>query len=201
MPPLEPPRITTLRLTDNPSGAAWASEVRSGPEEWYSFASGYKSAADVLADRIERDPWRESRIAAPMLFLYRHSIELHLKSLLVDAGELLDEPQEIPPLHYLQQLWGRVRELLLRIDPDSAGEWFKRADQIICDFDALDQGSFACRYPVNKANSPSLPPEFRIEAGIVRQMIAELGILLEGASAQIDVYMGFKHEMLRNLPG
>ena len=192
--PIRLPTITKLRLKDLPGGQQYASEIETGKDQWYGMSLGYKDAADLLASRIAREPWRHARLAAPMLFLYRHHLELHLKSLLANAGQLLDAPQAIPQQHYLRQLWSDVRALLLRISPQSDGEWFTRADQVIADFDRLDQGSFSCRYPVDLKGRRSLPNGFCVDARVPRRMIAELHILLDGASTQIDEYMGYKYE-------
>ena len=136
-------------------------------------------------------PWEI--FAAPMLFLYRHYIELHLKSLLLDAGELLDAPQTVEPKHYLLSLWKKVRKLLIEISKQKPDAWFARADEIIGEFDALDPTSFAFRYPVDVQGRPSLSRKLMIDARNVRKMVAELHILLDGASAQISEYMGYKY--------
>lgn len=52
---------------------------------WNFFANGYKLAADMLIDRIEGNPPGDCLIA-PVLFLYRHWIELKLKELIVSLN-------------------------------------------------------------------------------------------------------------------
>ncbi len=126
------------------------------------------------------------------MFVYRHYIELHLKSLLRDAGELLDSPESIPPRHYLVTLWERVRALLLKIDGRSPDAWYLRVYQIISDFDAVDESSFAFRYPVATDGSPSLSGSLRIDPENIRHMIAELHVFLSGATTQIFEYTQLK---------
>jgi hypothetical protein len=193
MPRYEPTILTKLTLRDLPDGQNEAFEVPTGPDTWSRLADSYKEAADRLVE-ITKDSFTYAMHGPPVLFMYRHYIELRLKSLLLDAGELLDEPQDVPPLHYIRTLWQRVRKLLLRISPESDGAWFKRADQVIHDFDSLDPTSFAFRYPVGKTGEPSLPLDLLIDLRVARQMIGELDILLSGAEAQISEYMGYKHE-------
>lgn len=178
-----------------PAEANGGVEIRSGVKSWYFFVESYKTAADHLANSMERDTWRRHFLAAPMMFMYRHYIELHLKSLLLDAGELLDDPQTNPRSHALGRVWERVRALLLRISPESDGDWFTRADQIVREFDEIDPTSFAFRYPVGTRGEASLSTQLSIGASNVQHMIAELNILLDGASTQIDVYMDYKNEM------
>jgi hypothetical protein len=193
VPRIELPQITAVRLLDLPSGPAQASEIEAGPDRWHRYALSYKNAADALAKRIEQDDIQRHFLALSAMFLYRHYIELHLKSLLIDAGELLDAPQQVPRKHYLLELWHRVRALLLKIDPRDS-DWLRRAGDVIEQFDALDPTSFAFRYPVGNDGESSLPEDVKVEIPSVASVIAELHILLEGASTQIDVFMGYKHE-------
>lgn len=130
-----------------------------------------------------------------MLFLYRQTVELQLKALLADAGELLDDPQAVPPRHELPRLWGRVRALLLRVDPGADGPWFARADAIVTELDALDPGSFAFRYPVDTGGTPSLPEPLLVDPANVRRVFDELFVLLDGAASQVHEYAGYKREM------
>jgi hypothetical protein len=182
-------------LRDLPRGPGYAADVPTGAAEWYRFAVGYKEAADSLARSVGENAWRRNMLGPPVMFLYRHYVELHLKNLLSEAGQLLDDPQSIPPEHYLLSLWSRVRALLLSIGPNNEDVWFKRADQIIGEFDALDPTSFAFRYPVGRKGADSLPAPLLVDAENVRAVVDELHLLLDGASAQIGEYMSYKYEM------
>jgi hypothetical protein len=187
------PTVTQTRLLDLPNGTWPAAEVPTGSQRWYLFALSYKEAADRLSESMS-DTYSRNMLGAPMLFLYRHYVELHLKSLLLDAGELLDDPQSVPPRHYLQALWTRVRAMLLTIDPGSDGAWFTRADDIVQQLDRLDPTSNVFRYPVGTDGSPSLGTTLFAYPSVVAQVIEELHVLLDGASTQIDVYQGLKYE-------
>lgn len=195
MPRFEPPKLTTTRLLDLPSGTYDAAEVPTGAKQWYRFASSYKYAADALSQLVLANDAHRNLVALPVLFLYRHYVEVHLKSLLLDAGELLDDLQQVPQSHYLLPLWHRVRTLLIQVDSRSDNAWLGRADQIIGDLDALDPTSFAFRYPVGRMGAPALPVDLVVDLGSIASAMAELHFLLDGASTQIDVYIGHKAEM------
>ena len=101
----------------------------------------------------------------------------------------------MPPEHQLLILWKQVRKLLVQVDPRTDGnQWLARGDDVIQQFDHLDAGSYALRYPVAKDGSASLPSAELVDPTVVRHMIAELDILLNGASAQIAEYQGLKYE-------
>ncbi len=196
VPPSRRPTLPTIpkrTLRDLPSGALRAARILSGPDQWYYFATAYREAAIRLADSVI-DGTGYNLLGAPLLFLYRHHVELHLKSILLDAGELLDDPQEVPVRHELVLLWERVRKLLLTIDGSSDGAWLERAGAIIGQFDALDPSSFAFRYPVDKKGLAALPTPLLLDPALVREIVAELDILLNGASIQISEYQSLKNE-------
>lgn len=194
MPNFDTPTLTNLQLLALPNGPGNGVAVPTGARFWYATALGYKEAADRLIATIIDKRWGRDPSGAPAMFLYRHYVELHLKSLLIEAGELLDEPQAVPPKHYLWVLWTRVRALLLKVGGSSDGPWLRRADEIITSLDDLDPTSFAFRYPVDNAGARTLPEGFRFDAATVRQVIDELHILLDGASTQIDVYKDCKRD-------
>lgn len=185
-------KLTKLRLTDLPNGTWPTAEIPSGSEQWYRYALMYKEAAGRLAAMMDKT-YERNMLGPPMLFLYRHSIELHLKSLLLDAGEFLDDPQTVPPKHYLEKLWLNVRAMILEVG-NAVDEWVLRADNIIKQFDDLDPTSFVFRYPVTTEGTPSLPQNMVIDPTVVKQVFAELHVLLNGASAQIAEYQSLKYE-------
>jgi hypothetical protein len=186
---------SALDLTSTPGGEAVAPRIRSGKEEWFWYARGYLNAAEVLNREIQRNPAEHELLAAPMMFAYRHHIELHLKHLLAVAGEILDQPQDIPPQHFVLSLWKRVRALLLSFNHQREDSWWLRADQIVGQFDAIDIKSMAWRYPVDREGQASLPPDFRVDPAVVRRVVAELSTLLEGASAQMALLGQLKLEI------
>lgn len=194
MPRIDPVRISATELLDVPDDCRATAALFAGGDQWYSFGTSYRLAADALAAAIEQRPGTANVLTLPLIYLYRHYIELRLKSLLLDAGELLDDPQQVPPAHYLVTLWHRVRSLLLKVDRSSEGPWLERADAVIHQFDALDDGSFSFRYPVDKDNNASFDTPLRICPAVVKRVVDELSIVLEGASAQVDDYAGLKHE-------
>jgi hypothetical protein len=189
MPELNPPVITARELLDIENPMLMAN-VPSGPDLWHEFARSYKEAGDSLASLVMTGEGKYRILALPMMFACRHYVELHLKALLIAAGQLLDDPQTVPPKHYLQVLWKRVRALLLRIDGnDPTDPWLLRADDIVAQLDGLDPNSFAFRYPVDVFGVASLPSGLEVDASVVSGVVAELHLLLDGASTQIDVYM------------
>jgi len=108
-------------------------------------------------------------VAFPIAFLYRHYLELSLKALIMDAGCLLDRPQDPGHSHALLDLWRKLRPLLEEISPGESPGFLDRSEQLISEFETLDLGSYSFRYPVDKKRNPSLPSGTGLN---VRQMEA-----------------------------
>lgn len=166
---------------DDPQSHPAKIPIPTGPDKWYEFALSYKNAADCLATSMVKSN-SQSSVVAPMMFLYRHYLELHLKCLLKEAGEALDDPQQIPPRHYLLSLWQRVRPLLVRMAPKADDPSLARADEVIAQMDSFDSASFAFRYPVDKSGGASLSSAISVHPLNVKVVIEELHELLDGAS-------------------
>ena len=78
---------------------------------WYVYETGYKDAADSLIDSaIHLGP---NFMVYPIMFLYRHYLEIQLKSILLTFQEYLEMPLKLPEknLHDLQHLWNEVLKL------------------------------------------------------------------------------------------
>jgi hypothetical protein len=51
-------------------------------QAWYDYTIGYKEAADILVGHVESTGRRADKLGYPILFLYRHHLELVVKSLI-----------------------------------------------------------------------------------------------------------------------
>ena len=126
---------------------------------WDSYAIAYKTAGDRLVDGLQRGPKSELYQVFPIVFLYRHYLELKLKEIL---RVLLDwdgnRDDEIPRIHDLTTLWATVRQLLEKFDNDviehcenagleEAAAIYHAIEQRVIEFDDIDPGSFNFRYP------------------------------------------------------
>jgi hypothetical protein len=61
---------------------------------------------------------------------------------------------------------------------------------------ALDAGSYAFRYPEDRAGRPSLPRNLqRFNLRHFAERVDRIGTMLEGASTGISVYLDYKEEM------
>ena len=55
-------------------------------ERLYHLTIGYKQAADLLVEQTEIKAWSRQKLVYPIVFCYRHFLELTLKALLNSLG-------------------------------------------------------------------------------------------------------------------
>ncbi len=104
----------------------------------YHYVEGYRRAAQAILQVAEDTPRDVDELIYPLVFLYRHRIELHLK-------QLLSYGSEPPPTHDLLELWTAIRTVV---------EAELRPRMVILDLvesrlnelHALDRGGTAFRY-------------------------------------------------------
>ncbi|MCT8869356.1 hypothetical protein [Shewanella xiamenensis] len=166
-------------------------------DRWGIYANGYKEAADILVNQVEIravGAYQDS-LVYPVIFIYRQYLELAIKGLLQDAKRLQDIKGDMPKHHRIDQIWIECRNLLSEI---WQGNSIKKLDQItrlLKDFAKVDPTSEAFRYPHDKKGQPSLEGLTHINLRNVREVIGKISVILTGAQAQINEYLGYKADM------
>jgi hypothetical protein len=158
---IRPPR--SLGPSDLERG--WSFYFSNEPtSEFGYYGSGFLEAARTLARSFARRGKRQIDIL-PVLFLYRQSIELLAKAVLLSGNRLMqrgsagqDEPALFASFsrsrHRLLPLLDSIRQVFEDAHwdwywPKSAIESFDDARRVIEELDTLDPDSFNFRYPTN----------------------------------------------------
>jgi hypothetical protein len=116
VPILEPAKITNRALFHATGDPARDVVIGKGEGNWHHFAYGYKAAARELVSHLSGRGRVIEAACLPILFLYRHSVELTLKELVIDLGELTDSPETTSREHRLTPLWHQLRAKTLAYD-------------------------------------------------------------------------------------
>lgn len=168
---------------------------------WYhdpteAYISGYKEAGDTLVNSVADRSGSADTLFFPIVFLYRHYIELRLKSLLHDGHRLLDQANDQKPEHRLSKLWPKVRAILVELWPDGSEEDLATTDSLIAQFERIDPRSTTFRYPRGLDGEKSLDIESRrINLRNLKEVVGAMSIILEGSAAAISEYQGYKNDM------
>jgi hypothetical protein len=137
--------------------------------EIVAYASSYRSAAMKLIGSHEGGQFVNiDEHALPVLFLYRHSLELYLKALVYRAAVVSIAEEEL--LLAVPRLWREhsLVRLLQMISPLLHSRHFhlwdeeleEKVGRVVRRLDGVDPGSYAFRYPVTSSGRPSLPDHF-----------------------------------------
>lgn len=146
-------------FTPNSAHGSFVVHFTSNPAfDFGIWARGYAEAAQRLSDSLLAAPGFGDNNAYPVVFLYRHALELYLKGVIMRGNHLVglwDEAEFYERLkadHRLIPLYEAAKRLLERSFPGDTGlqDLIKNLGVVVADLDAVDPGSYNFRYPVNK---------------------------------------------------
>jgi hypothetical protein len=168
--------------------------------EWDLYCDGYSQAADALVEHFINNHGDNNSLyyhsqAYPILFLYRHYLELRLKELLVAYGHLFGEPAKFDH-HGLIALWRRARENHRRSSTESSQEIDADLDvleEIINQFDQVDLNSESFRYPVRKDGKTVTLPPIQVDLQRLKEAMRWASYVLDGWSVGVDEYIADSH--------
>lgn len=119
---------------------------------WSIYAQGYRRAADALVDLVEGEP-PDDVLLLPIVFLYRHFVELTLKDIclkLVSLCHVAFDPKQITT-HKLVPLWEFLKAHMNCIrDEMQDKEIVPALDKLLGELSDLDPDSMHFRYAVDK---------------------------------------------------
>ena len=140
------------------------------PGELVAWSRCYQYAAQTLAKNLLEVSDFADRDSFPIVFLYRHALELCLKALLVEAVALCKLEGETPKFHKnilgkhnLVPLMEPINNLFIRFQNRFNTSYngvlsYNEVLEIVHAFDQIDSQSFAFRYPVDKSFEVALLP-------------------------------------------
>jgi len=133
------------------SNVAWSN---SKSQQLILLSASYKKAADKLISTAisERDTTSLDLYFFPACFLYRHYIELSLKSLYFDFvwDKLEDSAKKIFGCHSIRTLWFKVEELYRAPDSGSSTQQTNALESYLMEFEKMDPNGQIFRYSFDK---------------------------------------------------
>lgn len=181
---------------DRPHGNVVLNWRKHAVSDIVAFAAGYKNAAHALVAQLERAVGYPDHQGLPILFLYRHALELYLKALIYRAAQLhmleTELPVAIPRLwkeHSLGRLLKMAAPILEVLDPRRLRGYRRLLEEIadvITEIDAVDPGSYAFRYPVTSEGKAALPNNLVVNVLIFAEKVDMVVDWLSGACMFLD---------------
>ena len=126
-----------------------------GPYGLTDYASGYMKGGRRIANSLMENSISQDTVVYPLVFVYRHAIELYLKQLtecLLRIAGLVGKPCQT---HNLADNWSLIKPLIVAhatsFDPDAI--LIPLVDAVISDLIEIDPDGQAFRYPHARTGS------------------------------------------------
>jgi hypothetical protein len=165
-----------------------------GVESEYLYAEGYRLGAEHLIERLAETGYDQDFLVYPIVFLYRHYVELCLKDLIGRGRDLADEEAPEPRGHELARLWAQARP---HIEREFSGEpdQLNRADQLIGELADTDPSSQTFRYRRDSRGRPHLENQDSLNLGQFAEAMRELSLFLEGCGSGLTEHLAIKRDI------
>jgi hypothetical protein len=170
-------------------------------EEFRYFAEAYRLVAQEAAVALRKNPHFgldgfpvDDFRAYPVVFLYRHALELYMKAVIFAGSPMLSikgmgeiDRDRILHIHYLDELSQNLERIFNAYGWkwDLGSPYFRSIDdfrEIIDEFHAVDLLSDTFRYPVNTKGDPLLVSYFSFDLFEFCEILDCLLTALEGAA-------------------
>jgi len=163
----------------------------------FKYALGYKNAViKLLEEGFSNSKYRiiDFYLPYPILYLFRHFVELQLKEIIVIYSEY-NEGKKHEKIHDLKILWNKVKLILEEIFYHKPNKHiqlhrnnFKILEEIILDLHKYDKDSTVFRYPTDKFGSISIQSEIQIFVDDLKEKVNYTFDLMEFISNRIIIH-------------
>ncbi len=155
---------------------------------------GYFRAGHVLVDKCRENLNEGHTLVYPILFCYRHALEMVMKLTLDSYGHHFGVSTPMPD-HNLWRLWESCKAIFSQIDNESAAVDTSIVEKRLKEFHELDTRAEAFRYPVNKQGTLIPLPCEAIDLINLRDVMEGLENFFSGADGYLDNLCSASDEM------
>ena len=158
-------------------------------------------AGKTLVENLESVRGYPDYEAYPIFFLYRHSLELYLKTIVYIGARLLGlisseqiNTNKLLTNHSLSRLLPPIKTIFKNLDWDRDFgipniHNFEDFEELIKAIEKVDPQSYSFRYPVNKRGDAILPERFVINAINFGKSMDLILQVLDGAVTGLDEHL------------
>jgi hypothetical protein len=164
------------------------------------YCPGYREAAESLIEVVSGNEDLLDFCIYPIVFLYRHYVELRLKETILYTRRLLNQEACFPNHHDLLQLWRERKQILSQARACPPEEEEAIVERLIKELAEADPKSFAFRYPVDKKGDPALPKISHISVKNLRDTMERLGNFLDAEAEYVLIALQTQQEMASDWP-
>lgn len=156
--------------------------------QWGLYASGYQDAAELLHSAWQAQRRCPEYVVLPIVFLYRHHVEVSLKEIWRGAATLFPGGPVMENTHKLEEIWKKLHWYFGMIWDEPKD--ITNAERLVIELAALDPNSFTCRYPEGTRRDGNEQPLAALEDLDMDNFMKAMGQLAAFLSAVSNaVYM------------
>jgi hypothetical protein len=180
-------------------GNAVLNFMNNSKREFAAYGSAFHKAGQQLAkEMISRGGYSDLE-ACPIVFMYRHALELYLKGIIMYGidimavkGKPIEKIMQEFNTHNLSNLLPAIKKIFKEVDwvwkTDVEGiRSFEELALFIKDLEKVDSSSFTFRYPVDKKGKPAVPHHFIFNVPDFCNKMEKLLNFLDGGNEGLNV--------------
>lgn len=169
-----------------------------GPDLGYAYREAYFRAGEILAHAWLEDD-RNGYLKYPMLFCFRHFVELSLKAIIEVYCELLEcEPGiAVEKAHGPMKLWNEAKRLMDEAVPNTGtgNETSRNVERCLNELHQVDRDSQLFRYPTSKDGQSVEARLPRVDVDRFFATMRHLEALFFGCQAQAEHLIGCRDDL------
>jgi len=165
------------------------------PGRYIGFRDGFKKAANYLSEQIIKNPNEIDYFIYPIVYLYRHYIELALKEITIMSKKLIGEEENFDKIHGLNSLWKKARQNIETLyTKEKYKEDLDGIESYIGQFEDIDPTSQSFRYPFGKKGDIILNKDLTINLQLLYDKMNKMENLLDSILMDLYVNNDYKEE-------
>jgi hypothetical protein len=144
-------------------------------------------AGEALVEEAEHESADRNFLVYPILFNYRHGLELALKWTIAQYGSYVDvylDKQNID--HNLWYLWRLCKQIIIDLSDDEEDDDLRAVERIVKDFHDLDKNALAFRYSRTRDGGTILLPDAPIDLRNIQRVMEAVDNFFSGVDGQLD---------------
>jgi hypothetical protein len=158
----------------------WQMNAVVGKADDYAYSEGYRLAGRIVADYVIQKPLYADFLVYPIVFLYRHYVELQLKRLIPMGARLVNQvmseaDHKTLREHPLDKLWALFEPILQKAAQGTVPmtpEGIEGLGWYVSELNKFDPGSFSGRYALDRQGVPYIDNR--------KHPAINIGVLAEG---------------------
>lgn len=158
---------------------------------------GFRRGAELLYSAIRLAPGHDAQDLAffPLAAIWRHHIELGLKSALGEARVLWGGAAQTPVTHDLLTLWGDLRKLLEMNAAEETRAGRHHVTEALKQLNSMDPDSQSFRYAQGTDGRPTLADVEHVDLASFQRAAVEVSNYLDALRALCDHLLDMKRDL------